>query len=390
MAQNQIRLIDLFKYYKALPHQMAAIAELETVIGKANPHILGRNQSWFKAWSQSGKQVDLAPAYKLIKEFESCHLEAYPDPLSGGEPWTIGYGTTRYQDGRKVEAGDKIDAVVADILLRQEVDRICNRLAEQIPYWVQMTDNQKSALISFAYNLGSGFYGSAGFETITRRLAGREWAHVPAALLLYRNPGTRVEAGLRRRREAEGRLWTEGAQLVQIAARLNVPYFSQRDNASGQGYRECFSSSCAMIAAFYDKVKTDDQYNEHRSPYGDTTEATAQTKTLKALGLESRFAQNLTAQRLEDEIDAGRPIAVGWLHRGTVSLPNGSGHWSVVVGYTPQAFIHHDPYGEADLVGGGYVNAAGGKYVAYSRKNWLRRWEVDGPGTGWGMLISGG
>ena len=28
---------------------------------------------------------------------------------------------------------------------------------------------------------------------------------------------------------------------------LQVPYFSQRDNASGTGYRECFSSSCAML-----------------------------------------------------------------------------------------------------------------------------------------------
>jgi hypothetical protein len=57
MTQNQIRLIDLFKYYKALPHQMAAITELEAAINKANPHILGRNQSWFKTWSQSGKRL---------------------------------------------------------------------------------------------------------------------------------------------------------------------------------------------------------------------------------------------------------------------------------------------------------------------------------------------
>ena len=84
MASNSIRLLDLFRYYKAgLPHQMAAITELEELINKANPNILGRNQSWFKTWSQSGKQQDYTPAIKLIKEFEGCHLTAYADPLHG-------------------------------------------------------------------------------------------------------------------------------------------------------------------------------------------------------------------------------------------------------------------------------------------------------------------
>ena len=36
---------------------------------------------------------------KLIKEFEGCHLSAYPDPLSGGLPITIGWGSTRKKDG---------------------------------------------------------------------------------------------------------------------------------------------------------------------------------------------------------------------------------------------------------------------------------------------------
>jgi hypothetical protein len=62
---------------------MAAITELEEIINAANPNILGRNQSWFKTWSQSGKQQDYTPAVKLIKQFEGCHLTAYADPLHG-------------------------------------------------------------------------------------------------------------------------------------------------------------------------------------------------------------------------------------------------------------------------------------------------------------------
>ncbi len=70
-----------------------------------------------------------------------------------------------------------------------------------------MNDNQRGSLLSFSYNLGAGFYGSSNFNTITKVLKNKEWNKVPDALYLYRNPGTRVEAGLARRRKAEGKLW---------------------------------------------------------------------------------------------------------------------------------------------------------------------------------------
>ena len=206
-----ITLEQLFRFYRNLPHQAAAIAQLEQDLAvNGYDTAMRRDRSWFATWSQDGKQADLGPAINLIQQFEGCHLEAYPDPLSGAEPWTIGWGTTRYSDGRKVKKGDKINRVEADMLLRQEVDRIVEKLRATIPFWVAMADNQKCALVSFAYNLGSGFYGTTGFETISAKLKAKDWAAVPDALLLYRNPGSNVEAGLKRRREAEGKLWSGG------------------------------------------------------------------------------------------------------------------------------------------------------------------------------------
>jgi GH24 family phage-related lysozyme (muramidase) len=217
VAKAPIKPSDLFRYWKGLPHQMAAIVELEAELLKVAPDLFNRDQSWFQTWSQDGKQADLGAALQLIQQFEGCHLEAYPDPLSGGDPWTIGWGTTRYSDGRKVQKGDKINRVEADMLLRSEVDRIAEKLRATVPFWVAMSDQQKCALISFAYNLGSGFYGTAGFETISKRLKAKEWAKVPEALLLYRNPGTAVEAGLLRRRQAEGRLWGIESQTAKLS-----------------------------------------------------------------------------------------------------------------------------------------------------------------------------
>ena len=59
----------------------------------------------------------------------------------------------------------------------------------------------------------------------------------------------------------------------------------------------------------------------------------------------------------------------------------------MITGFTPDAFIHNDPYGEADMLNGGYVSAKGGQGIAYSRKNWLPRWLVDGPKTGWAIVV---
>ena len=50
---------------------------------------------------------------------------------------------------------------------------------------------------------------------------------------------------------------------------LPVAWENQNDNASGTGYRECFSSSCAMLARYWGKVSSDDEYNAIRAKYGD-------------------------------------------------------------------------------------------------------------------------
>lgn len=168
-------------------------------------------------------------------------------------------------------------------------------------------------------------------------------------------------------------------------ALLNVPYMSQRDNASGEGFRECASSSAAMVAAFWGKVKTDDAYNKIRSQFGDTTSIDAQVAALRSLGLDARFRTAGSPAVLEQEIRAGRPVMVGWLHRGHVSAPTGGGHWSVVIGFDTLHWIHHDPNGEADLVNGGYVNSTNGRKIRYSRRNWERRWRPDG--AGWLVVV---
>jgi GH24 family phage-related lysozyme (muramidase) len=122
-------------------------------------------------------------------------------------PITIGWGSTKDFNGQPFNIGKKITQEYADRLLVFDIENRFLPSLQKIPYWSEMNDNQRGALLSFAYNLGAGFYGGSNFNTITKVLKNKEWDKVPDALYLYRNPGSNVEAGLARRRKAEGDLW---------------------------------------------------------------------------------------------------------------------------------------------------------------------------------------
>jgi len=67
MTKTPVRLLDLFKYYREQPHQLAAITELESMLLKAMPDCFNREQPWFKTWSQGGK-VDAKPQALEIQQ----------------------------------------------------------------------------------------------------------------------------------------------------------------------------------------------------------------------------------------------------------------------------------------------------------------------------------
>lgn len=145
----------------------------------------------------------------MIKQFESCELKAYPDPGTGNLPITIGWGSTRDFDGKPFKLGQKITQEYADKLFDYQIQNEFLPKLKNIPYWNEMNVNQQGALLSFAYNNSADFYGKSGYNTITKVLKNKEWDKVPDALYLYRNPGTSVEVGLKRRRIAEGNLWSK-------------------------------------------------------------------------------------------------------------------------------------------------------------------------------------
>ena len=220
----RIDLHNFFKFYdEKNPNHVKAVQWLEDNLPVK---YLEDNVDWAEIYRGKKTSAGSAPAapaasaapsgdvpmmgIKLIKEFEGCHLSAYPDPLTGGLPITIGWGSTRDKNGKPFQMGDKITQAEADELLISQCKNQFIPALTKIPHWNEMSDGKRGALLSFAYNLGAGFYGGDNFNTITKRLKNKEWDLVPDALYLYRNPGSNVEAGLARRRKAEGEAWKKG------------------------------------------------------------------------------------------------------------------------------------------------------------------------------------
>lgn len=139
---------------------------------------------------------------KLIQEFEGCELEAYRDSVG---VITIGYGNTFYEDGSKVKEGDVItqdraDSLLKIILLKFEVG-VSNLVKKEL------SDNQFSALVSFAYNVGlQNLKSSTLLQMVNKKPSNK---NIAVEFSKWNRAGGKILDGLKRRRKAESDLYFE-------------------------------------------------------------------------------------------------------------------------------------------------------------------------------------
>ena len=136
----------------------------------------------------------------LIKRNEGCVLHAYPDPATGGAPWTIGYGHT----GSDVHPGLVITQAKAEALLRADLAKFEDGVDDLIAESADTTDNQFGAMVSLAYNIGLGNFKSS-HVLLYHNQGHTFWA--ANAFALWNKAAGRVLAGLTRRRAEERQLY---------------------------------------------------------------------------------------------------------------------------------------------------------------------------------------
>lgn len=145
--------------------------------------------------------IDLAAP--LIAEFEGFRSKAYPDPGTGGEPWTIGLGSTTDEYGKPIRPGDEWTRDRAEARFRSHLQEFGAGVDKALA-GKPATANQKAALVSLAYNIGLGAFGGS---TVLKRHRAGDHEGAADAFAMWRIAGGKVMPGLVRRRAAEAKLY---------------------------------------------------------------------------------------------------------------------------------------------------------------------------------------
>lgn len=134
----------------------------------------------------------------LIRRFEGCRLDAYPDPGTGGDPWTIGYGAT----GPGIAPGVAWTQEEAEARLVEDIAQFAGAVDRALT--VPVSANEFAAMVSLAFNIGAGAFKKS---TLLRLLNDGHFEAAAEQFLRWNRAGGREMPGLTRRRQAERQLF---------------------------------------------------------------------------------------------------------------------------------------------------------------------------------------
>lgn len=129
----------------------------------------------------------------FIKGFESLELKAYPDPGTGGKPWTIGWGHTK-----GVKPGDRITLEQAEAFFSEDL-AVCE-LTVNSSIKRAVTQNQFDAMVSLAFNIGGPNFAQS---TLVKKFNIGDMQGAAAEFPKWRNSAGKVMPGLVKRRAEE-------------------------------------------------------------------------------------------------------------------------------------------------------------------------------------------
>jgi lysozyme len=141
-----------------------------------------------------------AAGIALVKSFEACKLTAYRD---GGGIWTIGRGHTK---GAK--QGMTCTQAQADQWFDEDIQETVRVLQGVVPPTIN--ENQFSACVSLAYNIGVGHFSNS---TLLKKLRGGDLAGASEQFLVWDKINGVPSDGLLKRRQAEQKLFNEPVRI---------------------------------------------------------------------------------------------------------------------------------------------------------------------------------
>lgn len=160
-----------------------------------------------------------------------CYFEGYMVPLKDGtdrvRPYlcpakvaTVGFGSTHYEDGRRVAMSDPpITRARAVQLLDWEIERVCEPAIDRL-ITVRLHPLMRGALASFTFNLGAGALQASNLRKV---INARRWQDVPSEFAKWRVASGKILPGLVRRRAAEAAMFMRGVQALDGQAANDNP-----------------------------------------------------------------------------------------------------------------------------------------------------------------------
>lgn len=170
-----------------------------------------------------------AAGRKAIAAHEGVRLKAYPDPATGGEPWTIGVGHTSAAGPPKVTKGMTITADECDEILSRDLATFEKAVLKVVT--APLTQNQFDALVSLAFNIGAG---NLAKSTLVKKLNARDYRGAADQFTVWNKAAGKVMNGLVKRRAEERALFLKAdrALIERITAPEPAPAIGQTEGHS--------------------------------------------------------------------------------------------------------------------------------------------------------------
>lgn len=201
---NRKPIFDAIRELLGRPLTQADVNKLNAAIDTAEGALPAPSATPTTPAAPAGRRAIGAAGMDLIKSFEGCAkkrsdgtFEAYPDPGTGGDPWTIGWGAT----GPGIAKGVVWTQKQCDDRFEKDMQRYADDVSRALA-GAATTQNQFDALCSFHYNTGA-----IGKATLTKLHKAGDFAGAANEFAKWNKAGGRVLAGLTRRRAAEAALY---------------------------------------------------------------------------------------------------------------------------------------------------------------------------------------
>ena len=170
-----------------------------------------RTAAAYEAWRERRFPLDSAhnmegktseDGRKAIIKHEGVRLKAYPDPGTGGEPWTIGVGHTSRAGPPDVRPGMTITREEADEILAADLNRFEKRVHQHMG---NVPQHVFDGAVSFDFNTGRIHNASW-----VRHFKAGDMERAENSLKQWNKAGGRIMRGLVNRRKEEADLIFRG------------------------------------------------------------------------------------------------------------------------------------------------------------------------------------